>query len=203
MMMCSDCLAKQNAAITTIETAVKIDQSVQIKTDLFNAATVAAVELRGAVQADASISDDDKNFRYAEMCLERFNHMQSVIFQTRTEATELMERLNKQENEARMWQTQVQTTAATLRQELRDKFKAMDVTYSPVSVKTPKPKAVKAPSKNTASQRQAIHDAAKKYNVSAPLLSMMLLNHKSMSPDEAAKKMLADKAALLSNSATQ
>lgn len=182
MWMCASCIEKEMTATQLLADSKVIDQSITVKADIYNASTVAAIELRGAIEADSSIPQDQKEYAYAKACMERFQHTQKVIFEKRQE-------LLKNENELRMWQVNVQTTAGKLRSEFREQFKMLDVSYQPVTPKTTKPKAVKT-SKTFA--KEAVNDAAKKYKVPASAIQMMVISRNGMSPDAAGKE-LAEK----------
>ena len=162
ILMCKDCREKEHAAVSQEKTATRmieesrvIDSSIKLKTDVFLAHTVAAVELRGAIEADESIAADQKEYVYATECMTRFKHLQQVIFEKRQE-------LNEQENGLRMWQVNVQTAAGKLRSDLRAQFKELDINYQPApptkKVHTQKP--VK-PGKRF--DKAALFEAAKKY----------------------------------------
>lgn len=195
MMICEDCINKQNSATTMLAEAKVIDSSIQVKADLFNAATVAAVELRGAINADESISEDQKDIKYTEECYTRFKHMQDVIFQTTAQAAEIMARLDAQKSELRMWQVQVQTSASTLVAEYREKFKSLTIDIPQV---VPTKKTIKAASKSPKSPKfdhMGVRAAAAKFNVPASGIQALVYS-KHMTP-EAAGKHLAELMGLL------
>jgi hypothetical protein len=190
--MCESCkktddeLTIRNKEINSLIQSSTLDAGVQIKTDLFNAATVASIELKGAIDADESIPADKKDYFYAKVCLERFQHFQKVVFEQRQE-------LLVRENEMRAWQVQTQTAAGKLRSEYREQFRSVDVSYQPTPVKIVKSNSGK--SKGEAKTSDVI-EAAKKFNVPASGIKMILLSHKGMSPEAAAKK-LAEQMGLL------
>jgi hypothetical protein len=172
-------LAVQTRATETtsiLEAARQIDNSVEIKTDLFNAATVAAIELKAAIDNDDSIPADQKMYAYAKTCMERMQHMKRVIFEQREE-------LIKNESIARMWLVQTQETAGKLRTEQREHFKNLDVSYQPVKVKQIKPKAASVPKKKM--NLAEIKEAAAKYDLPAAAIQSMVVS-RNMSPADAA-----------------
>jgi hypothetical protein len=193
MWMCPDCLesekrlvaesqkpenqqARVNAVNSLMQQSKQIDSSIQVKTDLFNAATVASVELKAAIDHDESIAADQKQYAYANACLERFQHFQKIVFDQRQELLET-------ENKMRMWQTQVQQAAATLRAELREKFKQFDVNYQPAAPKTPKPAAPKTGKKF---QKEDVRKYSAQYKVPEAAVQMLVVA-KNMTPEAAAK----------------
>ena len=115
--MCEPCKAKEdklqaeNSAETELrlqqeslrgltELSRQTDQNVQLKTDIFLADTVAAVELKAAIQADDTVAEADKQFALANECQTRYMHYKEVVFAAR-------EALAEAENKMRMWQTKV------------------------------------------------------------------------------------------------
>jgi len=175
MMMCEGCIAKQGAVSTFIAETRTIDTSIQVKTDIFNAKTVAAVELRGAIMADASIADDMKEYEYAKATAARQAHLSKVIF-------EREQQLLEDKNELRMWQTQTNHAVAKLKAEYQAHFKSNDLNYKPQAPKSVKPKAIKKAPKF---DKVAVMAAAGKYGVPAGAVQMSVLQH-HWTPDEAA-----------------
>ena len=187
--MCDECVAKDSAlrqSITdtekqqklneVLERSRQIDQSINVKTDLFNAATVPAVELKAAIDSDESIPADQKHYRYTEECFNRLVHMKKVVFEER-------QKLLEDENIMRMWQTQVRTSAATLSAELREKFKAEDLNYTPTT-----PKTVKSPSSKGKKtfDKEAVLEASRKYNI--PMAAVQLIvNARHVTPEVSAR----------------
>lgn len=177
MWMCAACSEKEKVATKLIEESKIIDSSIVVKADIYNAKTVAAIELRGAIQADSTIPDDQKEYAYAKACFERFQRIQKVIFDKRQE-------LLDNENELRMWQVNVQTTAGKLRSEYREQFKMLDVSYQPVSI-TKKSKSVKPVKSGKSFDKAALFAAAKKYDVPAAGVQSIILS-RNMSAEDAA-----------------
>lgn len=168
--------ARVNAVNAILTQAAKIDESIQVKTDLFNAATVASVELKAAIENDPNIPADQKQYVYANACLERFQNFQKIVFDQRQELLET-------ENKMRMWQTQVQQAASTLRAELREKFKQFDVNYQPAPPKTVKPASPKTGKKF---QKEDVRKFAAQYKVPEAAVQMLVVA-KNMTPEAAAK----------------
>lgn len=117
-----------------------MDQSVQVRTDLFNAAVVAIVDLKNIIDLDESITN--KHFALATELKTRFEHFQSVIFDKQKEIVDAS-------NNQRAIQVYLNELANKLRAEEREKLKLSDINYKPndvskvikvktISVKKPK-----------------------------------------------------------------
>ena len=138
MWMCEECVEKEEAAEkirmspenqakrveqhntmaranSILERSKVIDMSIQVKADVFNAATVPAVELKQAIINDPEVPLDKKDIVYADTCVERYLGLKEAIFGKREELLQM-------ENEMRMWQIQARQHAAKLSAELREKF---------------------------------------------------------------------------------
>lgn len=174
--MCLSCRDTEQKLV--IEESREIDSKIELKTDIFAAKTVAAVELRGAIEADESIPQDQKEYVYAKECLIRFKHMQQVIFEDRLA-------LQEKENEARMWQVNVQNSAGKLRTELRAQFKELDVNYQPTPI-TKQVKTTKPVKEGKKFNKAELYAAAKKYGFPAQLIQRIVLV-KNLSPEDACK----------------
>ena len=131
-----------------IEKNSQIEQSIQILPDVFNAKTIAIMELKKVIDADNSI--ENKNFRLAEILDERYVHLKSTIFDTRKTLQEL-------ENELRAVQQTYNELGKTLRADEREKLRIKDVTYQPQEPKTiKKPRAPKVGGVNSSESREYI-----------------------------------------------
>jgi hypothetical protein len=197
MWMCDECKAKDDALKAELNEKAQqkkldaildksrvIDQSINVKTDLFNAATIPAIELKAAIDADESIPADQKHFRYTDEAYTRFLQFKQAVFQQRQQLVEA-------ENTMRMWQTQVRTSAATLKAEQREKYKTEDLNYTPVTPKSPKPAAPKTGKKF---DKEAVLEAARKYDI--PMAAVQLIcNARHVSPEVSARhqRLMADK----------
>lgn len=194
--MCDECWDKEkpileqqkSAQQTTIainklaEESRQIDEQIEVKTDLFNAATVAFVELKAAIDNDPNIPAEQKSFAYAQVLHARFIHFKKILFEQR-------EQLAKTENTVRAFQSQLQVVAGQLRQAERDKLQIESLDYKPREIKTPKPPSEKKPRKSSLEEfKQAIVKYGLPSTVAASTLAM-LANQKNMSADEAAKMM--------------
>lgn len=121
-----------------LEQAKQIDDNIQVRTDLFNAATVSIVELKSAIDADDNITN--KPYELAKVLSDRFNHFKQVTF-------DLSEKLLAAGNEQKAIQVYLNQLANQLRAEEREKLKIQDINYKPVAVKTIKPAAIKTAKK--------------------------------------------------------
>ena len=106
----------------------ELDQRVELKQDIYVAKLTKSVELKAAIYADETLSDTEKATKYAEALFERFQHMKSVVFDDR-------QKLNEDENEMRMWQSETQQAALHLKAEERAKYQAVSPMYKPEKVK--------------------------------------------------------------------
>jgi hypothetical protein len=135
---CEECWSKEQAMqqenTRPEEEARNIDQSVQVRTDLFNAATVAIVDLKKSI--DENVEIQNKPYALAQALLERFTHFKTVGFQ-------LQEQLVDVNTNQRAIQTYLNNMANQLRAEEREKLKIHDINYRPQPVKTPSVKTIK------------------------------------------------------------
>lgn len=181
--MCEACIAKEASVVPAVNAIIAsshaVDSTIKLKTDIFTAKTVAVVELHGAIQADDTIPADMKDFKMAEECSKRYQHLKDVIFAKRQELLEA-------ENEARAWQVNTQEFAGKLRTELKEKFKQFDLNYQPPQEKIKKPRATSAPKMSQAEKVKQAREAASKYGVDANAVLMTMVS-RNMTADDAAK----------------
>jgi hypothetical protein len=147
MLMCKECQAKEKeawnisqspanieariqASNIALESARKIDDGISIRTDLFNAATVAIVDFVKTIDDNPSI--ENKPYAKAEELKRRFDHYQQVIFDSQSAILDAG-------NNQRAIQTYLNQLANTLRAEEREKLKIADINYRPTVVKPTKP----------------------------------------------------------------
>lgn len=114
-----------------IETSRAIDASIQVRTDLFNAATVAIMDIKTAIDADTTITN--KPAKLAETLMDRFNHYKQVVF-------ELNEKIVEAGTQQKAIQVYLNQLANSLRAEEREKYRITDINYKP---NAPTVKAVK------------------------------------------------------------
>lgn len=158
-----------------IARAGQIDQTIEVKQDIWNANTVAAIELRQAIMKDDSIPVDQKEYRYAKMTEERMLHLRKVIFDEE-------QALIAKKTEMRMWHTQTVETCAKLSAKYRAEFKDLNINYPEKPVKTVKPAAEKK-SKKTGSAAPMFNlaqakELSAKYKVDVMVIRMTSIQHK-------------------------
>lgn len=129
---------KQRAAEFSPKPAIevpKLDSAVQVRTDLFNAATQAITDMKSAIDADDTISN--KPYALAEQLLARFTHFKQVVF-------ELQQKIVEAGTEQKAIQVYLNQLANSLRAEEREKLRIQDINYKPAPPKVSKPATVKA-----------------------------------------------------------
>lgn len=187
MMLCEACRDKELEVVERNKNVNKIliesravDNAIQLKTDVFLAKSASLIELLASINANEAIPADMKEYAYAKECMARFKNRQQAIFEKRAELLEL-------ENEARMYQVNVQNTAGKLQAKYRDEFKEVSVNYQPEpinkKVKTTKPVKV-----TKAFDKTALYEAAKKYGVPAMTIRSICVS-KGKSVEDAAKEL--------------
>lgn len=133
-------LAEYNRVVKPYEhliaNARKIDESIHLSTDIFNAKTVAFTDLRDAINADESISADDKHFELARLCKERIAHFQKVIFDLDKAKIEAY-------SEQKSWHLQLNDLANRLRTDERERLRISDITYDVKMPKVVTPRTIK------------------------------------------------------------
>jgi uncharacterized coiled-coil protein SlyX len=139
MLMCKDCQdkelkayaenntpAKQAERVDALNEAIakarQIDDSITVRTDLFNAATVSIEDLKKAIDADVNITN--KHYALAEELSRRLAHYRAVIF-------EAQETIVKEGNNQKATQVYLNQLANKLRAEEREKLKIQDINYKP------------------------------------------------------------------------
>ena len=111
------------------------DTTIQVRADMFKAATDSIVDIKKALDADDTVTN--KPYALAEILKNRFEHFRNVVF-------ELNEKLVEAGNEQRAIQVYLNQLANQLKVEEREKLKIADINYKPtppkpVKVKTDKP----------------------------------------------------------------
>lgn len=118
-------IASKNETLVAVK---EIDNSIQIRTELFNAATVAIMDIKKAIDDDANIAN--KPYALASALKDRFEHFKQVVFQ-------LNEQLIEAGNNQRAIQQYLNNMANQLKAEEREKLKIQDLSYQPKPVKQP------------------------------------------------------------------
>jgi hypothetical protein len=166
---------KNNPINTAIATAKKLDSTVQVKTDLFNAATVAIVELKATIDADDSI--ENKPFALAETLYNRFLHFKQVVFELNAQIVEAG-------NQQKAIQVYLNQLANSLRAEEREKFKITDISYKPSAPKVPKISTIKTATKKL--DKAELRKYASELGVSEFTLQMIVVQ-KGLTVEAAAR----------------
>ena len=151
MWFCDDCWEKEESATlvnesptavasrletvsnytTSLNSAVsesnKIDSTIQVRTDLFNAATTAIMDLKKSIDDDTSVTN--KPFTLASTLKDRFEHYKNVVF-------ELNEKIVEAGNHQKAIQIYLNNLANQLRAEEREKLRLSDISYKPTPPKS-------------------------------------------------------------------
>jgi len=202
MLLCRECIAKekareqdfieyalkyqtpelQNERLEThrmneaLKAASKIDESVTVTTDLFNAKTVAILELKSIIDADPEI--ENKNYKLAEILADRQKHFSKIIFDKNQELIEA-------HNSQKAIQSYLNTLANKLHSEEREKLKLQDLNYKPDTTKIAKPKVIKTvgtgmKKESVAEVRKALNELNKELGTDFPefVIATMMLSKK-------------------------
>lgn len=117
-----------------LKQAAAIDDSIEIKSDIFNAETVALEVIRTSIDADGNI--ENKPYALGEQVKAHFEKLRDTMFD-----------LNKQMMEVAVRQKATQVylnqLANKLRADEREKLKISDLNYQPKPVKSSTPKPIK------------------------------------------------------------
>lgn len=169
-----------DAMNVAIEAAKKIDQSAKIRTDLFNASTVAIEEMRLAIVEDSAIIN--KPYALAEALTTRFEHFTNLIF-------ELNQKQIEYHSEQKAIQTYLNNLANQLRKEEREKLKISDINYQPKPVKplVDKSARVSKPRKSKLDKAE-LRKYALELGISEFSLQMVCVSQ-GITPEMAANKM--------------
>ena len=191
MKMCQECKDKevelqranntpeaiQQRLNATIENARAIDKSVQIRTDLFNAATISIAELKAAIDNDPSI--ENKPYTLATELKTRFEHYKEVVFKAN-------ETIAEAGNHQKAIQAYLNTLANQLRAEEREKLKIQDINYKPSAPAITKPKAIKTAKGKI--DKAELRKYAAELKVSEFVLQMVCVQ-KGITPEAAANQL--------------
>jgi hypothetical protein len=155
MLLCESCISKdkehqspekqeervnnyRNSVDAFVQATRSIDDSLRIRTDVFNAKTAAIVEIKNAIYNDPAI--ENKPYAFASECTRRFEILKKVIFDKNQEIIDAT-------NEQKALQVQLNQMANQLRAEEREKLKIADINYKPPVVKSVTPAKIKTASK--------------------------------------------------------
>lgn len=204
MWMCSSCIEKNKALSAASEaeaenrvkdvrdTGDKVQQinkilkeagtvinSIEVKTDIFNAQTVAIVDMHKAIEADESITN--KPGALANELYKLYTTYKEKIFANQQENVELANKQNaiqKYLNELKNKLTEAE----------RERYKLLDVNYKPNQVKLAN-KAINSPAKPKKYDKAEITKAAQRAGVPASVIQMLCVS-KNMTPMQASDSFL-------------
>lgn len=144
-LRCEKCIAAVHLSLSTaikaadsvIEKAKEVDQSIRFKGDLFNAKTVAIVDLQKAFSEEKTeMNREEQQFAFQQFLVGRFEANQKIIF-------DLEERKHDASVENLAIANVLREYGNSLRNEIREKIRQSDNLYHPVAV-IPKVKIAKA-----------------------------------------------------------
>lgn len=165
-----------------LKAAHDIDDSIQVRGDIFNAATVAIVDLKKAIDDDTNIGN--KPYALAEELKRRFEHYKTVVF-------ELNQQIVEAGNTQKAIQVYLNQLANTLRAEEREKLKISDLSYQPAKVKPATPRAIKTTGTGKVKlDKVELRKYAAELGVSDTTLQMIVVS-KGISVEAAAKMIRA------------
>lgn len=167
-----------------LKAARSVDDGIQVRTDLFNAATVAITELKTSIDNDVEITN--KPYALAEELKRRFEHFRNVVF-------ELNQQIVEAGNQQKAIQVYLNQLANTLRSEEREKLKISDLNYQPQAVKPAKPRAISTTGTKRKSgklDKAELRKYAAELGVAEFTLQMLVVS-KGITVEEAAKMLKA------------
>lgn len=158
---------EHNALHDVLKKAKEIDTSIRFTADMFNAKTIAIVDIKKAIDDDPTI--ENKNYKLAEFLKERIEHFNGVIFDTRRVLTDAFA-------EQKAAQIYMNELANRLRAEEREKLKIADITYDAKAPKTVKPKTIKV--SNTSDEKEKIKKLCKELGIQEYTFTLVKLAKK-------------------------
>jgi hypothetical protein len=132
------------------------DLKVQLRTDMYNAATESIKELKVTIDSDSAIQN--KPYTLAEQLKTRFEHFQSVVFAESQVISDAEKKIEEAVNNQKAIQIYMNTLANQLRVEEREKLHIADIQYNPSA-----PKAVKTKNITTKKSTKTSPAELKKY----------------------------------------
>ena len=168
-----------NKMAIALEVSRAVDNAIQVRTDLFNAATTSIIELKAQIDGNADITN--KPYALAEELTKRFEHHKQVVF-------ELSEQIVAAGNSQKAIQIYLNQLANQLRAEEREKLKIADINYKPNPVKPVKTKSVKTTGTSKKLDKAELKKYATELGVSEFTLQMVCVSQ-GISPEMAANKL--------------
>jgi hypothetical protein len=182
MWFCDSCWEKESVATAelkagnavkevvtnALQVAAHVDNTVQVRTDLFNAQTVSIINLKAEIDNNPEIVN--KPYALAEQLMGRFEKFKSVIF-------EYNEKIVEANNAQKAIQVYLNQMANQLRSEEREKLKIADISYQPTKVKPVKPATIKTTGtkKATKLDKVELRKAAAELGVAEFTLQMVIV----------------------------
>lgn len=157
---------KQNQLNIAINTARQIDESITVRTDLFNAATVSIVDLKSTIDNDVNIVN--KPFALAEELMKRFTHFKSIVF-------ELNQQIIEAGNQQKAIQVYLNQLSNSLRADEREKLRIADINYKPTAIKSVTPKSIKTTTTSKKIDKVELRKYAAELGVSEFTLQMLVV----------------------------
>lgn len=188
-LACPDCRAKIELGTlnpvnnATVAVAKEVDARIQVRTDLFNAATVAIIDLKKSIDTDESIVN--KPYVLAQTLMERFTHFKQVIFAAN-------ETIVDASNNQKAIQVYLNQLANQLRTEEREKLKIADINYQPTSVKPiSKPKPIKTTGTSKKIDKAEVRKVCAELGIPEMMLQMILVAKPGLSVIDAGRQVKA------------
>lgn len=119
---------------------LKVDTTIKVKTEIFNAKTKSIIDIKDEIDLDPSIVFKDKSYELGKRVLADFQHLRNVLFNF--DQAYHKERDNKT-SELRSQQTFLNELANRISKEERDRIGLKDLSYKPLPPKAPKAPKVK------------------------------------------------------------
>jgi hypothetical protein len=172
---CEQCAAKAAKTVEELKAhmdsykANRISNLIEVRTDIFNADTLAIVDLKAKIDNDPNIAN--KAYELARILKEDYEHTVARVF-------ELNEQLQVAGNKQKAIQTYLNNLANQLRAEEREKLRIADINYKPNPI-TPKVSKISTTGTKSASKKKAskkeISEAAKTLGIAEFTLHAFVL----------------------------
>jgi hypothetical protein len=192
MLLCPDCWNKeaQIPINDVLVEAKKVDDSINLRTDLFNAATKSIMDIKQAIDEDETI--ENKNYKLAEILRDRFSHFKNVVF-------EAQQTIVDASNNQKAIQVYLNNLANQLRADEREKLKLHDINYKPATVKPARVTTLKPKVKKL--DKVELRKVAGEFNIPEFFLQQVVVQA-NMTPREAAEKIMNDMAKMKAQNTT-
>jgi len=115
-----------------IQASRVIDSSIRVKSDIFNAATIAIVNIKKSIDENPEVTN--KPYALAEELMKRFGHFTKVIFDGNQQISEIAKQISAAGTNQQAIQIYLNQMANQLRAEEREKLRIADINYKPQPV---------------------------------------------------------------------